>query len=133
MPSRGHFPSGKVAFQSRNLAGLIRYGRKHGIVRAELGDCTTGRGLYRVEFTNGVTARGDFASPRVMLGFFLGRGFVSEIECDRTVFNKGAAMGRITLPFMAAIGRDGSMRFGPWLATAYRDATHTPLVKFTRV
>ena len=129
---RGYFPDGKIAFQSHNLAGLIRYGRKHGITRAELGDCITGRGLYRVEFTNGAVAKGDFASQSVMLGFFLGRTFVQTIECDRTVFNKGAAMGRLSLPFMTDIGRDGTMRLGSWTATAYRDPTHTPLVRFTR-
>lgn len=128
----GHFPDGKVAFRSHNLAGLIRYGRKHGIARAELSDCICGDGLYTVTFGNGVTSKGTFASPSIMLGFFLGRGFVALIECDRTAFNQGAAMGRITLPRHCDIGRDGSMRFGPWIAAAYRDATQTPLVRFVR-
>jgi hypothetical protein len=128
----GLFPDGKVAFQSQNLRGLIRYGCKHGITRADLGDCISGDGLYTVTFGNGVTSKGTFSDPRIMLGFFLGRGYVAEIDCDRTVFNKGAAMGRITLPFMCPIGRDGSMRFGPWTAQAYRDENQTALVKFTR-
>jgi hypothetical protein len=128
----GHFPDGKIAFKSQNLAGLIRYGRKHGIDKAELGDCISGDGLYKVTFGNGVVCKGTFASPSVMLGFFLGRSFVVEIECDRTIFNKGAAMGNIQLPSMCPIGRNGTMRFGPWRAMAYRDATQTPLVIFTR-
>jgi hypothetical protein len=128
----GYFPSGIRAFTSRNLRGLIDYGRKHGIVKVSLGDCISGDGLYRAEFGNGVVCSGSFASPSVMLGFFLGRSFVDVIECERIVFNKGAAMGHIRLPFMCDIGRDGTMRFGPWSATAYRDVTQTPMVKFTR-
>lgn len=123
----GYHPDGKIAFQSQNLRGLIVYGRKHGVTRADLGDCISGDGLYTVHFSNGA-----FADPRVMLGFFLGRGFISQIECDRTVFNKGAALGRIYLPFMCPIGRDGSMNFGPWAVTAYRDATRTAMVSFFR-
>ena len=132
MSTIGHFPDGKIAFRSQNLRGLITYGRKHGIKLAELGDCISGDGLYTVTFHNGVTCKGAFASPSVMLGFFLGREFVDAIDCDRIVFNNGAAMGRITLPFMTDIGRDGSLRFGPWIATAYRDAQQTPMVKFVR-
>lgn len=132
MSTIGHFPDGKVAFKSENLRGLITYGRRHGVDLVELGDCISGDGLYSVKFGNGVVSKGTFADPSVMLGFFLGRTFVNEIECDRTVFNKGASMGRISLPRHCSIGRDGSMRFGPWLATAYRNDTHTPLVRFTR-
>ena len=128
----GYHPGGKIAFQSRNLRGLIAYGRRHRIVLAELGDCISGDGLYTVKYSNGVVCKGTFADPAVMLGFFLGRGFVDEIECDRTTFNNGAILGRINLPPLCDIGRDGSMRFGPWLATAYRDETQTPLVRFVR-
>lgn len=128
----GYFPDGKIAFQSQNLRGLITYGRKHGIVCAELGDCISGDGLYKVTFSNGVVCKGTFADPSVMLGFFLGRSFITQIECDRIVFNKGTAMGNVCVPFMCDIGRDGSMRFGPWQATAYRDATQTALVRFVR-
>lgn len=127
----GQFPDGRKAFSSRNLRGIIDYGRKFS-ARVTLGDCISGDGLYRVEFSNGVTCKGAFGSPSVMLGFFLGRGFVSEIDCERVVFNQGAAMGRVTLPFHCDIGRDGSMRFGPWMATAYRDENQTPMVKFIR-
>jgi hypothetical protein len=129
----GYFPSGIQAFTSRNLRGLIDYGRKHGITKVTLGDCTSGDGLYRAEFSNGVVCNGSFASPSVMLGFFLGRGFVSVIDCERHVFNQGVSMGRITLPFMCSIDRDGTpLRFGPWIATAYRDEHQTPMVKFMR-
>jgi hypothetical protein len=129
----GYFPNGKKAFQSENSRGLITYGRKHGITRVDLGDCISGGGLYTATYSNGVTCKDTFADPRVMLGFFLNRGFVAEIDCDRTVFNKGSAMGRIALGFMNDIGRNGSMRVGPWIAQAYRNDTQTAMVKFTRV
>lgn len=127
----GYHPDGKIAFQSQNLRGLIVYGRKHGVTRVDLGDCISiSDGLYTVHFSNGVVCKGTFADPRVMLGFFLGRGFISQIECDRTVFNKGAALGRVHIPTLYPLGQHGSMNFGMWVATAYRDTTQTPMVRF---
>jgi hypothetical protein len=102
----GKFPNGRIAFQSRNLRGLINYARKYGITKVELGDSTDRRGLYHAEFGNGVICESDFADPSIMLGFFLGRRTVAMIECDRHVFNQGSAMGRINIPFLSPIGRD---------------------------
>ena len=125
---------GKMVFRSKNLAGLIRYGRKHGITLAELGeDIALYRGgLYRVTFGNGATCRGCFADPRIMLGFFVDRKFVNRIDCERVTFNRGTAGWAITVPFMLDIGREGPMRFGPWIASAYHTATGTPMVRFER-
>lgn len=128
----GKHPDGRVAFTSRNLRGLIDYARKHGIAKVTLGECISGDGLYEAQFGNGVICKDSFADPRIMLGFFLGRGAVEVIECERTVFNKGSAMGRINVVFMPPLGRDGSMRFGPWVATAYRDEQQVPMVRLVR-
>jgi hypothetical protein len=86
----------------------------------------------KAEFSNGAICRDSFADRAIMLGFFLSRGCVAEVECERTVFNRGTAMGNINVPFMSPIGREGSMRFGPWITTAYRDAHHVPMVRFVR-
>ena len=126
----GFFPNGKMAFRSRNLRGVIDYGRKHNAVVVELGECISGAGLFKIVFSNGVECKGLFADPTIMLGFFINRGFVERIECERTVFNKGSALGRLNIARNAGmgLGRDGSMRVGRWMATAYRDETNTAMV-----
>lgn len=133
--THGWFADGKRAFISKNLAGLIHYGRKHGVTVVTCGDTLDGRGSYRVTFGNGAISMGLFDSPSVMLGFFLGRTFVERVECDRTTFNMGTAFGRVRIPRLACgIGRDGTAVYRPWVARAVPAATanDVPKVIFTR-
>lgn len=119
---QGLRPDGTVAFRSRNLRGILDYRRKHDIVKCEMwhGEWKGGRwdaAFYRVTFADGVTCKGEFADASVMMGFFLsGARVMGTVECERTVWNCGANLGR----FKMSTGLADHVRRGPPVASAMR-------------
>ncbi len=135
----GFRPGGAVAFRSRNLRGLLAYARKHDVTSCALwhGEWKGGGwhgAFFRVEFADGVVCRGEFADASVMLGFFLGGSRINcAIDAERSVWNCGANLGRVSMTSMTASHVCRGFRIGDWVVTRlYRCEASVPMVCIER-
>lgn len=58
--------AGRIVARSKNLRGVLDYGRRWGVARLELIELPEGAGSLRVIFKDGATTRENFASWGVL-------------------------------------------------------------------